>query len=269
MLHQQKDEATSSYLSRSFNALYTFIEANAEEFAPTVPKPNMHQLVAQAFPRTSLEGITQENLRTSHKEIADKIVKAVQKASGDNAQKIVLEQRATLYDFLGKAMLFDGLRNTDQRTLAHRLLDEGKPINDVVDLVHSLALRSTNKANVHGIDLESSDPADASVDAAGPSGRGGRGGRSGRGGRGGRGGGRPPTNGGPCSFCNGKDHPMKDCKQRAQCLRFAPQIVAEMKKKAGVAATSDTPAPLMDQPNTRSPTAHPWSPAAGNATGWQ
>jgi len=266
ILHQQKDEATSSYLSRSFNSLHMFIEANAEHLAPTVPKPNMATIIAAAFPRTALDGITAENQRTKHRDMVVAITAAVQDASDNNARIIVREHRATLYDFLGQAMLFDGLRNTEQRTLAHRLLDEEKPINDVIDLVHSLALRSTNKANVHGIDLTPDDTPDAHVDAAGQQ-AGGRGrGRGGRAGRGRGGGQRAATNGGPCTFCNAKDHATKDCKQRSTCLRFGPQIVAEMKKKAGVSATTGTPA-LMDVPTA--PQAHPWSPASGNASGWQ
>ena len=273
ILHQQKDEATSSYLSRSFNALHTWLEASAEDVTPTVPVADMQAIVAQRLNLANLIGINNDNQAARVAGIVGQVAGSVQAEHTRIMQVTIAEFHANLYDYLGKSMLFDGLRNPEQKRLAHRLLDEEKPINDVIDLLHSFSLKHSASAHLHSVDIFPGDSTDDSheVGAAGTSGRGrGRGrGRGGRGGSGGTGAPRTAVPGGPCSFCGAKAHVTKDCPQRATCLRFGPQIVAEMQQQKArkVAAAAPDPAPLM-----ATPVANPdamWSAQAGNATGWQ
>ena len=274
ILHQQQNEATSSFLSRSFNALHTWLEANKGELSPTVPAANMVAAITPQFTPALLHGITPNNNDERLAPLIAEVAAAAEARHLVQQALLIEEMHATLYDFLGKAMLFDGLKNADQRRLAHRLLEEEKPITDVIDLVHSFSLRTSSNAHMHNIDAIP-DGADDS-NAVGAAGTASRGRGRGRGGRGKRGnaapGGRSDAAASACTFCGAKAHQTKDCPQRAQCLRFAPQIAAEMARSKKNVAAADTAAPPAAQPLMAHPVPapdHPWAAQPGNAAGWQ
>lgn len=253
VLHQQANEGSAAYLSRSFAALHHII---VDHTTKMLGRPRLPQFLPRLT--AAATNFTQQHFQDQASFDANMplLLQQLSQEATDATQLALLnavpDHANAAFKFWAEQLLFQGLSNKDQRDQAKRLLAEGNTMYDVADMVNALRKQPTGHV-APAAPQEEIDLFGHHVDAYAPS---------------------NPNQGkknqkkkktGPktpqhkeCSFCNRRGHYQDACplKQKAALL-----AVAEHNKDISTPATTPSAPALMSL-------ALPSPPPQGNGLGW-